>query len=84
MEQADLAMSTDVHSDWRCTKFTAYRIQRQSKSVPLWGIFRNVGWYEASVTATSAGYTIVPVMCQVFLIIPKIAPGLKKSLQSYH
>ena len=55
-----------------------------SALVPLWGIFRNVGWYEASIFASSTGYTIIPVMCQVFLIIPKIAPGLKKSLKLRH
>ena len=44
----------------------------------LWCIFRVVGLYQASTIASSIGYSSAPILCQVFLIIPKIGPGLKR------
>ena len=53
-----------------------------SALVSLWGIFRNVGWYEASISTSSAGYTVVPVMCQVFLIIHLAYRALNRGIDS--
>ena len=51
--------------------------------IPLWGILRLVGQYQASTYIRSIGYVAIPIMCQAFLIIPKIWPSLKKSFCSY-
>ena len=48
-------------------------------TIALWWIFRFLRLYQISTTATSIGYTSAPILCQVFLIIPKIGPGLKRS-----
>ena len=51
--------------------------------IPLWGAFRVVGLSQVSVYVALVGYTAIPILCQVFLIIPKIGPSLKKSVYSY-
>ena len=51
-------------------------------TVSLWNVFGTVGWYEACLAILAIGYTIVAVMCQVFLIVPKITPGLKRNLKA--
>ena len=48
----------------------------------FWGIFRFIGLREASVILASVGFPAVPLLCPVFLIIPKIVPGIKRSLSS--
>ena len=50
--------------------------------VAFWGIFRFIGLREASVILASVGFPAVPLLCPVFLIIPKIVPGIKRSLSS--
>ena len=47
--------------------------------IPLWVIFYLVEMYQASTYVATIGYTAVPIACQVFLIVPKVWPGLKKS-----
>ena len=47
--------------------------------VPLWGIFYYVEMFQASTYVATVGYTAIAIMCQVFLFVPKIWPGLKKS-----
>ena len=47
-------------------------------TIALWWVFRFVGLYQASTIASTVGYSSTPILCQVFLIIPKIGPGLKR------
>ncbi len=48
----------------------------------FWGIFRFIGARDASTILASVGFPAVPLLCPVFLIIPKIVPGIKRSLSS--
>ena len=52
--------------------------------VPLWGALQVVGKSQVSTYVAMIAYTAIPILCQVFLIIPKIGPSLKKSFWSYH
>ena len=45
----------------------------------LWLIFRFDEFYVASTVVANIGYLSIPIACQVFLIIPKIGPGLRRS-----
>ena len=54
-------------------------IMTSLETTALWWIFRFVGLYQASKVASTIGYSSAPILCQVFLIIPKIGPGLKRS-----
>ena len=51
-------------------------------TIALWWVFRFVGLYQASTIASTVGYSSAPILCQVFLIIPKIGPGLKRHCYS--
>ena len=45
----------------------------------LWGVFRLVQSFTARTNVVTIGYLSLPITCQVFLIIPKIWPGLRRS-----
>ena len=45
----------------------------------LWGVFRLVQSFTARTIVVTIGYLSLPIACQVFLIIPKIGPGLRRS-----
>ena len=47
-------------------------------TVALWWVFRFVGLYQVSTIASTVGYSSSPLLCQVFFIIPKVGPGLKR------
>ena len=52
-------------------------------SIPLWGTLRVVGKSQVSTYVANFAYTAIPIVCQVFLIIPKLGPSLKESFSSY-
>ena len=74
--------------DYRCFKdtkkisaFTALVIIIFAVCVPLWIVLQIVGM--SNVYVATVGYTAVVIVCQLFLIIPKIGPSLKKSCVMY-
>ncbi len=50
--------------------------------IAFWGIFRFVGERSASTILASIGLPAVPILCQVFLICPKIIPGINRHFRA--
>ena len=61
--------------------FTVSWLMLFAVCIPLWIILHIVGTLYIYVAIV--GYTAASILCQVFLIIPKIGPSLKKSFIGY-
>ena len=47
----------------------------------LWGVLRLAGLFQASKVVGSLGYTVIPVLCQVLLFLPKLYPPFMRHIK---
>ena len=49
--------------------------------ISLWGIFRIVEMPQGSKVVGGIGYTVLPMLCLLFLFLPKILPAIRRHAQ---